>query len=324
MIKYFILKFFNFLLFSFFTTFILIFSFNKVIEGGPYFKIKKDTKYLVLGHSHPECAFNDSIIDNLENFGKSAESYFYTYIKLKSLIKSNRQIKTVFLEFSNFQIDDNWDSLYTWSDEMISWRYPMYSPIFEPSDLFFILKKNIKSVINSQSLSLTNNIKFLISKETNYPKFNQWGGYLYLIRDKTDSLLSVLSSDSLLNFNKMDKMSTTNIHYLLKIVEFCKENKVKIFLIRSPFHPKYPGFKNESYFQNILNAKLYNLEFLDFKNFPLENNEYGDLNHLNYKGSEKFSHFFKKLLKMNILSSNKKQEMIDNEIAMIKFKSFNK
>ena len=69
------------------------------------FRIKLNTHYIVLGHSHAECAYNDQLIENFENFSQSGESYFYTLPKIKEIVRKNPQVKTVFLEFTNNQIE---------------------------------------------------------------------------------------------------------------------------------------------------------------------------------------------------------------------------
>lgn len=302
----------SFLIVLFTLVFVFIESSEYIINKKSDFKLNTNTKYLVLGHSHSECAYNDSIIQNLQNFAQSAESYFYTYIKLKKLVQSNNQINTIFLEFSNYEIDDDWDYVYTWGNSLITSKFPKYSAITDKDDLFLILKKNFKTVISSKSISLRSNLGFAFSKKSNYPKANNWGGYLHLIRDKTDSL--VLSTDYLLKFQKTDKLASTNLEYLLKIIDFCKKNKVNLYLIRSPLHPKYPGLHNETSYQNIIKTKLSKVEFLDFKNFPLQNSEFGDLNHLNHKGSKIFSVWFAQLLNTGFLEANNKQVYIDEEI----------
>ena len=81
--KKFITRFFLFLLLVAVVIAALILSVNKMIDRGPYFSISPNATSIVLGHSHPECAFNDSLIDNCKNLAQSAESYFFTYNKLK-------------------------------------------------------------------------------------------------------------------------------------------------------------------------------------------------------------------------------------------------
>src|SRR5690554_8088243 len=68
------------------------------------FKLDEHPKYIVVGHSHPECAFNDSLIPELKNISHSGESYFYSYFKTKQVVQQNTSIEVVFIEFTNNQI----------------------------------------------------------------------------------------------------------------------------------------------------------------------------------------------------------------------------
>ena len=82
-----------------------------IIKNSANFKLKPQTKYLVLGHSHPECAFNDSLINNLKNLAQTGESYYYTYFKTIKVLEQNPSIEIVFVEFTNNQIYElmnNW------------------------------------------------------------------------------------------------------------------------------------------------------------------------------------------------------------------------
>src|SRR4051812_42187597 len=76
---------------------------NRIIARNATREIQRSSKYIILGHSHPECAFNDSLISGFSNFASSGESYFYTYFKLKNITERNRNIEAVFIEFSNNQ-----------------------------------------------------------------------------------------------------------------------------------------------------------------------------------------------------------------------------
>ena len=57
---------------SFIIFFILKFS-NDQIKKNAKFAINKNTKFIVVGDSHSECCFNDSLINNLQNFSSSGE-----------------------------------------------------------------------------------------------------------------------------------------------------------------------------------------------------------------------------------------------------------
>ena len=100
----------------------------------------------------------------------------------------------------------------------------------------------------------------------------------------------------------------------MKIRDFCNEKHIKLFLLRTPTHPGFLFSRNEEKFISLKNDLFPEIEFLDFKDFPLENVEFGDYHHLNYKGAKIFSLFFDSLIKEGILNSNNKQQYINDKI----------
>src|SRR5690554_4261527 len=150
------------------------------------FTILNNPKYIVVGHSHPECAFNDSLIPELKNISYSGESYFYSYFKTKQVVQQNPSIEVVFIEFTNNQIVKRMDE-WTWGDEFISNSYPKYSSFMNTTDNFFLLRKTPFSYINAFTLSVKDKFERVSRKEFDYS--TQLGGYLYLERDKTDSII---------------------------------------------------------------------------------------------------------------------------------------
>ncbi len=110
------------------------------------------------------------------------------------------------------------------------------------------------------------------------------------------------------------KISYYNLKYLTKIITLCKNNNIRVILIRSPQHKKYSGYSNEIKYQEIRKQYFPSIEYIDFSKFPLKNSEFGDLEHLNYKGAAKFSNWFNELLRMNFLEKNNKQDIINEEI----------
>ncbi|NBV14651.1 MAG: hypothetical protein EBS07_11370, partial [Sphingobacteriia bacterium] len=121
--KLFITTTFVFLILLFGLLLILEISTQEIINAKIEVKIKSNPQILLVGHSHPECAFNDSLINNFKNLAESGESYFYTYFKLQEVLAQNPSINTVFIEYTNNQIIaemNNW----IWDDFHMSYRYP--------------------------------------------------------------------------------------------------------------------------------------------------------------------------------------------------------
>ena len=288
---------------------------NKMIDRGNYFRINPGATSVILGHSHPECAFNDSLIDNCKNMAQSAESYFYTYYKLKKIIENNHQVKTVYVEFTNNQLSKKMDD-WIWENPYFSYTYPKYAAFINATDYMLLFSHHAVAVLNSVSLTVKKNFLFLAKNKKDYIKEMSWGGYLYLVKSTTDSVVNEMAKD----VNKRQQVllgtSTVNIVYLEKIIDLCRQNAVKIYLVRSPMHSQYTGVGNEPVFKKILATKFAGIEFLDFKDFPLANNEFADMEHLNYKGATIFSLFFNGLLKDGLLNKPDKQQVINNAMAV--------
>lgn len=292
---------------------ILYIGINWATNKTASFEAVGSPNYVVLGHSHPACAFNDSLIDNFKNFSESGESYFYTYIKIKKLLEQRPSIQTVFIEFDNYQIRNHMND-WIWTDEHLAYRLSRYSPFMEINESKLIMAKNLKGFITYSSLSTKKNLFNLFYNYHNYSY--KIGGYEQLDRRLNDSLINTQLIDSTLKYDT-DSLSYYSIEYLDKIVQFCKSMKKQVFLIRCPMHPESNGIKNEVTFQHILTERFSNTEFLDFHKFPLPNNEFGDLEHLNYFGACRFSKWFNKLLKSDIISQQNKQMRINIQIQNI-------
>lgn len=292
----------------------IIISTNVLINKDSNFSIDKKNEYIILGHSHPEGAFNDSLISNANNLARGGEHYFYTYLKAKKIIESNPQIKAVFLELTNNQI----------SIDMTKWiedtqknlvNIPIYAPVMDSEDHFFVIKQNPLGYFKSQEMVIKNNLNFLLYRKKNILAHRDWGGFYANPRQKVDS---IIRSNEMVkrkpNSTKIEVLDTTNLLYIDKIALLCKKKGVKLFLIRSPQHPKYTFFDNELQLQKIIQTRYSKLFFLDFNNFYLLNEEYSDLEHLNYKGAKKFSLFFDSLLKKGLLESSNPEQMVKDEI----------
>lgn len=273
------------------------------------FKIDKNREILMIGHSHSECAFNDFLIPGLANFSQSGESYFYSYIKAKELIAQNPNINTLLIEFSNNQIDKHMGE-WIWGDKYMSYRFPKYAQFMDLESLNLLIDNNPKCFEENIFPLIKNNFKMIV-KGLDYK--NEIGGYLYLKRNKTDSLVQDLSKKKETN-NSITQVSYENLEFLQKIITYAEHQGIKVYLVRSPLHEKYTGFQNEQIFQDILNTKFSNIEFLDFSHFPLSNSEFGDLEHVNHKGATIFSNWFAGLLEKGLLEKFNKQSFINEEI----------
>ena len=103
----------------------------------------------------------------------------------------------------------------------------------------------------------------------------------------------------ILKKNRKSKISDINIHYLKKIVDLCKLKKVHIFLFRTPIHNALKSTFDELKFQSIRKQYFSNIKYIDNIDFQISNEEFGDLEHLNYRGAKKYSIFFNTIVQKN-------------------------
>ena len=180
-------------------------------------------------------------------------------------------------------------------------------------DKMILANNNLSGYLNSTSLSFKNILNRVLKQNFNYSK--SIGGYLYLERNKTDSLLKKIKTNTV--EEKNIPISEINLNYLSKLLKLCKEHGKNVFLIRSPQHKRYPGYSNESIYQRTRSNRYSSIKFLDFSKFPLKNAEFGDLQHLNHKGAKIFSTWFNNLLNSDFLKEKNKQLYINEEIKAL-------
>ena len=282
-----------------------------IINKKSDFILKENPKYIVSGHSHTESAYNDSLISGLKNISRSGEAYFYSYQKIKMVLKQNPMVKTVFIEFTNNQVTGVMDK-WIWDDIHIT-RYLDFVPFMSVSDKFLLFKENSYGFYNLLSISTLNALLRVVRSNYSYEK--QLDGYRPLEEDKTDSILTNLSKNKINTQKELLNVSEANLSYLSAIINYCKSNDVEPILIRSPLHKAYVGFNNESTYKKILKKRFSNITYLDFSSFPLTNTEFGDLQHLNYKGARIFSLWFNEILSKGLLYKKNREEFVKMEIG---------
>ena len=281
----------RFLIF-FFTIFLFIVIGNYwLIKLTPInFPSKKNI--LVLGDSAPECAINDKIFKKSVNFSAPAESYYYSYLKLKKILETKQAVDTVLLSFSPHNIFDN-----TWfaSQSNIQHNFCRYYPFMSRNDFRFLLESHPKSVIYSLRPIALQFLKNIFRRVLG-DNVLQIGGFTSLDLDRLeDALQSLKAGKAIKDFRLPKDLYPTNVEivYLNKILQLCNEKQVKLILINLPKrvellrHKRY-GMEE---FQKVYNTEFSQLDYFDFSSFSMEDEMYADLLHLNKKGSSYFSNF---------------------------------
>jgi hypothetical protein len=287
----------------------VIFIPNYLVSKESKFHIQHGSKIVLFGHSHSECAFNDSLISNFKNLSHSAEPYFYTYQKVKKVLSQNPQIETVLIEYSNNQIDEKMND-WTWGYQYMSNMFPQYVSFMDKSDIDLLIENNPKDFMSCMSISTRKNLIRLFT--WNYNFSDRMGGYLRL--NKLSKETSDAAKAPVNNISNSANISSVNVEYLQKIIVYCHAQHKKVFLVRSPLHKNYEYLKNEKDFTRIRNEKFSDIDFLDFNKFPLNDDDFADYGHLNYRGSIKFSKWFNTMVNSGLLLNKNKQALIDKSL----------
>lgn len=257
-------------------------------------KLAKNINSLIIGHSHPAFAYNTRYINNSFNIAESGEAYVYTYFKVKRVIENNPQIKRVYIEFTNNNISYEMND-WIWDDANLQHNFVKYGVLLDLETLNLLYKKNSSGLINAVSKGLFNNILVIIETKGNKIQNGLMGGYL-----TTDQILvkkkkidkNVSSNQINKKLNSFDSISTHNVYYLKKIVNYCERKKINVFLVRSPMHKKYNVAKKERLFKIILNNDFRNVRWIDNVNFQLPDSCFKDFEHLNSNGAKIYSQYF--------------------------------
>lgn len=266
------------------------------LTNKKYYLLEKNITTLIIGNSRPECSFNDSLIHRTKNISLVAEPYFYTYIKLRKLLESNKGIKQVLLEFSDISLSNKNMNSWTFETVSIKYLYTKYATIMTADEKSFIFSKNPIEVVRSSSFLLRENLLFITAKNKNLLSYKQMGGFVAKSESHIEELRRTQNTTP--TKNATDEIALLNLQYLDKIVNLCKKHHIRLYFLRSPVHPIYKLNAFDKVYDSVLQARYPTIDLIDFANYNLNDTEYFDAHHLNYKGARKVSVSMDRIVKM--------------------------
>lgn len=266
--------------------FIILFYLNRVLSNKVnLFKLTNEKHVLILGDSHTKYSLNDDSLSSFSNFSDDADSYFYSYIKLKQITYKNPQIDTLILSIGLHNIDQEIEERWLMNDKHINNRFRKYASLMDFSEIeFLVSKKPLQFISNIPSILFYPGYLLLQGDKI-------YGGYsdlkiLNYTKAKTNHILD-LKKDKADVFQK----SKLEIYYLNKIIKFCQTKKIGIILISTPLSPIIQN-DNEQLYQ-LYREEFSDIPYLNMSNIYSDSTYYGDLVHLNKFGAEKFTLKFK-------------------------------
>lgn len=283
----------KFLLGSVIIILILVISSGVLVQK--FFNYNLNNKHiLILGDSHTLCGVDDDVIPLSINLSESADTYFYSYLKLREFCNKNKNIKTVVLGFAEHNITESQDN-WLRSEEITHKKLPFYYFLFKEEDFKDFIQINPFYLITFSGDILKRNFLHLLKiyKNLNVKEFGI-GTHLKLFNDKKNDV--ILKSNKNIAI-KRNAISEIDLLYLKKIASYCSQNKLKLILLNTPVLEKEHNFSAiylEMYQQNFKDAVL-----LDFSNEFQNKKFFKDSSHLNNKGAINFSISLKNTLYPN-------------------------
>jgi hypothetical protein len=253
-------------------------------------------------------------MDSSINVAQAAEIYLHSYYKIKMILKENSNIKAIFIDFCNFQITSKQDSI-LFDNAYLTKRYKTYMPFYSFQEIWMLFKYNPKVLLNAHFKSLIPCLFHSICY-SNFSQDNFVGGYQILsnvLLDSTKYTNIGIKDETSSNNN----ISVRNLYYLDQIIELCNQYNIPLYFIRTPINDKWEYLKLEPQYQKLLKTRYSDQVLLDFKDFPIDNNEFADKEHLNQTGAVKFTNFFNSLIKKGLLLNSDKQQFINGQIQQL-------
>ncbi len=258
--------------------------------------LKENTNTIILGDSHTMWSINDNEIDQVQNISCNAEGYIYTYAKLQHVLKTEPQVKKVYLGLSYHNFSSYFDG-YIYGNIFRHFIH-RYIGILKMSDYAMLLKKNPKGV-----LQFSYNIIHKGGEEIFENDCELYGSFP---EDKMFETLNLTNLDKRIKeqFYKNGKIinpSSVNIEYLNKIIELCNKHNIHVTVLSTPIHKEYKNRIPEKYIQLFDNFVSENkLSVYDFSDLNLPDSCYlPDADHVNYHGAllstQKFKEYHEKV-----------------------------
>ncbi len=263
-----------------------------LLESGVVtFDLPSNKTILVVGNSFTECSINDNILTNVSNMSQSGEGYFYSYLKVKQILKRNPQIDTLVIGYSYECLSKSREAWFG-STNFIRSKVPSYFFLFDSDDLWSMFTTNpydlLYSVPRSIHIGLVATIKYALSNQS----MSSWGGYLFIEEEELEQARALYIADKK---NDPVEFSPIQKKYLVKIFNLASSYDVKVILLATPIHPILESglAKYKDHYYSFAEQQLHGAVLINHSSFDIPESGYYDLEHINHKGATLYSEYIK-------------------------------
>lgn len=239
---------------------------------------------LVLGDSHTQNGVNDKQLKQSINVSSSGESYIYSFIKLKHLLRSNNNIENLVLAFAPHNFDTEVDSLWLYDNSNVLKKVGSLYPFIRKEEWQFLIRNKLLAPVTILQKIFYESI-YSVEVQMIMRKMPFVGGYTP--NDKKFSC-SDMPNDYKLP-KPSEQLSKPQLLYFNKIRDLCRANDIKLYLINTPTYTEQKLFPISKLIQpdEVL---------LDWSRMPLSEKYFADCNHLNPLGAQYITDSLSKIL----------------------------
>ncbi len=243
------------------------------LKHQDHYDLPMDRNILVMGDSHTECSFDDSIVSRSINLSNGAEPYVCTYIGLRSIFDGKNNVDTLLLSFWR-------ECLSSKSDEFDpGWQNNLNNKILH-------IREEDISEISLNPMFYFRPVFFALVDG----KYKALGAFNRSKLHKLERDVRLRREDN--KGHRPDPQmickSGMQYKYLLKIRELCEANNVKLILFSAPTYNS-DEFYDQVEFESQLKRDLKGFTLVNFTDFKVPDSCYIDVGHLNYEGAKIFS-----------------------------------
>ncbi len=292
--KLFIRKLISFMLFftfSYITVITAVLSLNKIRLKK--YRLGDSITTVIAGDSHTMWSIDDRKLNGVRNISLNAEGYIYTYAKLVHLLKQGNKIEKLYLGLSFHNLSGYYDD-YIYGKRSLSFFY-RYIEILGLQDYMTLMISNPKNAITMSPVLLRKGIDMLFKrKHTSFGSFPSENMLQKLDHGKMVKRVQ----EQYYQDNTVAPFSKMNVAFLVRIIDLCKKNGIKIIAITTPQHSGYCNSIPREYidaYQQFITE--HNLPVYDFTGLTMADSCYlPDGDHVNSCGAPIVTDYFKKYL----------------------------
>jgi hypothetical protein len=275
-------------------------------------------KTLILGDSHARTALNPEFIGSACSSAQKAEELEYSYYKLKRALETHEEIENLIITVSYFNFLAPVDT----ESEMMK----RYHRLLDTD--FYAAKKKYQEYQASHAYRNLINHKL--------PQAVPIGLLNELVEDVTQPLFrggyelrqgSLIGQDRALNAaiqrhyyqgKKLRQGSKLRAAYFGKIVQLCKSQQVRLYVVNTPLHPHYQAQVPPaviSGYEDIITQHSEDFVYLDYSSLKLPDALFFDYDHLNAEGARLFSGIIRQDLSQEATNSRRSRLDYSRHVA---------